>query len=362
MTNMTFRSLFRRSARLGAASMMLACIACAVAPGCGASADGGAFADTAEASSASAPLPSWTSGSAKSAIVDFVERVTREGAVDFVPAEERIAVFDNDGTLWSETPTYVQAAFVRDRVLALAPAHPEWNDEEPFKSILEGEPALVAKLGQQVLMKLLAATSAGMTTTEYERMVEDWIATARHPDLDRPYTELVYQPMLELLRYLRARGFETFIVSGGGVDFMRTWAERVYGIPPERVIGSRLKVKYEVRDGVPVLVRTPEIDLVDDGAGKPVGIHQAIGRRPIAAFGNSDGDREMLEWTTSASGLRFGLIVHHTDAVREWAYDRDSPVGKLSLALDEASKRGWFVVDMKRDWETIYPHGDRRSP
>jgi phosphoglycolate phosphatase-like HAD superfamily hydrolase len=308
-----------------------------------------------EVRSEAAPLPSWNDGETRRAILEFVERVTREGSVDFVPQDKRIAAFDNDGTLWTEKPIYVQAAFVDERVKELAPRHPEWKDTQPFKGVLEGDAKAVAATGDAGVMKLLSAASAGVSTELFERDVATWLSTAKHPRFDRPYTELVYQPMVELLDYLRAKGFKTFIVSGGGNDFIRVWAERAYGIPPEQVIGSRLRLRYEVHDGTPELMRLPELDLVDDGKGKPVGIQELIGRRPIAAFGNSDGDFEMLEWTTSGPGLRFGLVVHHTDAEREWAYDRDSLVGKLSRALDEAPEHGWTVVDMKRDWKVIYP-------
>jgi phosphoglycolate phosphatase-like HAD superfamily hydrolase len=300
-------------------------------------------------------LASWNDGAAKAAIVSFVTRVSREGGPDFVPASERIATFDNDGTLWSEQPAYVQLAFALDRVKALAPQHPGWTDKQPFKGVLAGDMKAVAESGERGMSELLAATHAGNTTDEFAAVVTEWMAKARHPKTGRPYTDMVYQPMLELLSYLRSNGFKTFIVSGGGVEFMRPWAERVYGIPPEQVIGSRVKVRYEARDGRPVLFRLPEIDLVDDGAGKPVGIHQTIGRRPTAAFGNSDGDFEMLEWTTSGRAPRFALIVHHTDAEREWAYDRSSHIGRLARGLDEAQGRGWVVVDMKQDWKTIYP-------
>jgi phosphoglycolate phosphatase-like HAD superfamily hydrolase len=301
------------------------------------------------------PLPSWNDGAAKKAIVDFVSRVTRKDGSDFVQPAERIATFDNDGTLWGEQPIYVQVAFALDRVKALAPQHPEWKNRQPFKGVLEGDVKAVAASGERGLLEIMAATHVGNTTEEFARVVSDWITTARHPKTNRPYTDMVYQPMLELLSHLRANDFKTFIVSGGGVEFMRPWVERVYGIPPEQVIGSRAKVKHEVRNGMPVLARLAEIDLVDDKAGKVVGIHQVIGRRPLAAFGNSDGDFEMLEWTTSAPGPRFGLIVHHNDEVREWAYDRTSHVGQLVRGLDEASKRGWIVVDMKQDWKVIHP-------
>jgi hypothetical protein len=300
-------------------------------------------------------LVSWNDGPARKAIVDFVTRVTRESGPDFVPVAARIATFDNDGTLWAEQPMYVQLAFVLDRVKALAPMHPEWAQTQPFKAVLEGDAKALAATGEHGIAELLAATHAGTTTEEFEAIVREWIGSARHPKTARPYTGMVYQPMLELLAYLRANGFKTFIVSGGGVEFMRPWVERVYGIPPEQVVGSRIRTKYEVRGGVPVLLRLPEVDHVDDGAGKPVGINQMIGRRPIAAFGNSDGDFEMLEWTTSAAGPRFGLIVHHTDAEREWAYDRSSHIGRLARGLDEAAKRGWVIADMKRDWKAVFP-------
>lgn len=296
------------------------------------------------------PLPSWNEGATKSAIIAFVEK-----AVEEVPAAERIAVFDNDGTLWSEQPAYFQALFVFDRVKALAPEHPEWEEKQPFKGVLEGDMKAVSESGMKGLMELLAATHAGMTTEEFEKTVKEWITTAKHPKSGKLYTDMVFQPMLELLAYLRANGFKTYIVSGGGIEFMRPWAEATYGIPPEQVVGSSGKLKFEMRDGKPVIVKLPEIDLIDDKEGKPVGIQRAIGRRPIAAFGNSDGDLQMLQWTAAGEGPRFCLIVHHTDAEREFAYDRDSHFGKLDKALDEAKERGWTVVDMKADWRIIYP-------
>jgi hypothetical protein len=309
----------------------------------------------AQTSAPSQPLPSWNDGAARKAILDFVGRTTSEGGADFVPPGERIAVFDNDGTLWAEQPMYVQLAFAMDRIKALAPQHPEWRTTQPFKGVLEGDLKTVMAGGEDHLMPVIAATHTGITTEEFESIVTEWIGAARHPVTNRRYTEMVYQPMLELLAYLRANGYKTFIVSGGGVEFMRPWVERVYGIAPEQVVGSRVKVKYEVRGGMPVLARLPEIDLYDDKANKPVGIHQVIGRRPTMAFGNSDGDFEMLEWTTSAKGPRLGVIIHHTDAEREWAYDRGSPIGRLVRGLDESGKRGWVVVDMKSDWKVIYP-------
>jgi len=301
------------------------------------------------------PLPSWNDGASKKAIVDFVGRTTKQGGADFVPQAERIAVFDNDGTLWAEHPMYFQLAFALDRIKALAPKHPDWKTTQPFKGVIEGDMKAVLASGEKGLMQILAASHVGNTTEEFEAVVKEWIATARHPVTKRRYDEMVYQPMLEVLTCLRANGYKTYIVSGGGVEFMRPWVERVYGIPPEQVVGSRAKVKYEVRNGTPVLVRLAEIDLNDDKAGKPVGIHQVIGRRPVMAFGNSDGDFEMLEWTTSAKGPRLGVIVHHTDAAREWAYDRESHIGRLARGLDEGPKRGWVIVDMKKDWKVIYP-------
>jgi len=301
------------------------------------------------------PLPSWTAGESRQAIMEFVQRVTTPDSADFVAPDERIAVFDNDGTLWTEKPAYFQLLFAIDRIRQLAPQHPEWKTTQPFKAVLDNDMDALADSGEKGLLQLVMASHAGMTTTEFERIVGDWLMTARHPRFKRPYTELVYQPMLELMNYLRANGFKTFIVSGGGIEFMRPWTQAVYGIPPEQVIGSSIKVKFEVRDGEPVLVRLPEIDFIDDKAGKPVGIHKFIGRRPIAAFGNSDGDLQMLQWTTAGEGARFGLIVHHTDAQREWAYDRDTHVGKLDKALGEAAAQGWTVVDMKNDWRVIYP-------
>ena len=300
-------------------------------------------------------LPSWNDGPAKAAIVDFVSRVTKEGGGDFVPVAERIAVFDNDGTLWSEQPLYFQFAFVVDRIKVLAPAHPAWKTEEPFRSVLANDMKAALGSGQVGLAKMIAATHAGMTTDEFNDIVKGWLATARHPKLNRPYTDLVYQPMLELLAYLRENGFKTYIVSGGGIEFMRVFSESVYGVPPEQVIGSSGKLKFAMRNGTPVLLRMPEIEFINDGPGKPVGIQKFIGRRPVMAFGNSDGDLQMLQWTTSAGGPRFALIVHHTDADREWAYDRKSSIGKLDRALDEAVAKGWTVVSMKDDWKTIYP-------
>jgi phosphoserine phosphatase len=296
------------------------------------------------------PLPSWNDGHTKQSILAFVKRVTTPGSPDFVPPAERIATFDNDGTLWAEKPIYFQAFFAIDRVKALAPQHPEWKTQEPFASLLKGDLKAALAGGEHALLKIVMATHAGMTTSEFEKIVKDWIATARHPQTKRLYTEMVYQPMLELLAYLRANGFKTFIVSGGGIEFMRPWTEAVYGIPPEQVVGSSIKTKYEMRAAGPVLVRLPKIDFIDDKAGKPVGINSHIGRRPIAAFGNSDGDQQMLEWATAGQGARFALLVHHTDAAREYAYDKGT-----EQALKEAKAKGWTVVDMKKDWKVIYP-------
>jgi phosphoglycolate phosphatase-like HAD superfamily hydrolase len=300
------------------------------------------------------PLPSWNDGAVKQSIVEFVQAVTTEGGVKFMPPAERIAVFDNDGTLWAEHPMYFQLLFALDRVKALAPQHPEWKEKQPFKAVLEGDMKTVVAGGEHALLELVMATHAGMTTTEFAAVVQDWLATAKHPRFHRPYTEVVYQPMLELLAYLRANGFKTYIVSGGGIEFMRPWTEKVYGIPPEQVIGSSGKTTFELRDGKPVLVKLPEIDFIDDKADKPVGIHKFIGRRPIAAFGNSDGDLQMLQWTAAGEGARFCLYIHHTDAEREWAYDRQSSIGRLDKGLDEAKARGWTVVSMKDDWKRVF--------
>jgi phosphoglycolate phosphatase-like HAD superfamily hydrolase len=305
------------------------------------------------------PLPSWNDTASKKAIVTFVERVTKQGSSEFVPEAERIATFDNDGTLWAEQPMYFQLLFALHRVKVLAPQHPEWQALEPFASLLKGDVKAALAGGEPALFQIVMATHTGMTSVEFDQIVRDWIATAKHPITGRLYTEMVYQPMLELIGYLRANGFKTFIVSGGGIDFMRPWTEKIYGIPPEQVVGSSGKVKFELRDSKPVLMRLPEVDFIDDGPGKPVGINAHIGRRPIAAFGNSDGDLQMLEWAKGGGGVRFALIVHHTDDVREWAYDRKSSVGKLDKALDVAKAEGWTVVDMKNDWKNIFPFGSK---
>jgi phosphoserine phosphatase len=301
------------------------------------------------------PLPSWNDGAAKRAIVTFVEKVSKPDSSDFVPEAERIAVFDNDGTLWVEQPLYVQLVFALDRVKALAGEHPEWKEKQPFKAALEGDLKTVFSGGEHALLELVMASHAGMTTEEFAQIVQQWATSAKHPRYGRLYTECVYQPMLEVLAYLRANGFQTHIVSGGGIEFMRPWTERVYGVPPENVLGSSIRTKFEVRDGKPVLVRLPEINFIDDKEGKPVGINQNIGRRPIAAFGNSDGDLQMLQWTAAGDGARFMMFVHHTDADREFSYDRDSAIGRFAAGLDEARAKGWTVVDMRKDWKRIFP-------
>jgi phosphoserine phosphatase len=301
------------------------------------------------------PLPSWNDGAAKQAITAFVTKTTADGSADFVPPAERIATFDNDGTLWGEQPMYFQAFFIFDRIKQLAPTHPEWKDKEPFASVLKGDLKSALAGGERALLEMAMATHAGTTTEEFEKIVSDWANTAKHPKSGKHFTEMVYQPMLEVLAYLRANGFKTFIVSGGGIEFMRPWTEKVYGIPPEQVIGSSIKTKFEIRDGKPVLARLPELNFIDDKEGKPVAIQQHIGRRPIIAFGNSDGDFQMLEWTTAGKGPRLALIVHHDDTQREYAYDRGSHIGKLEKGLDEAPQRGWTIISMKNDWKNIYP-------
>jgi phosphoglycolate phosphatase-like HAD superfamily hydrolase len=302
------------------------------------------------------PLPSWNESPAKKAIVDFVAKATKAGSPAFIPPAERIATFDNDGTLWAEQPMYFQLIFALDRVKVLAPQHPEWKDKEPFASLLKGDVSGALAGGERAILEIVMATHAGMTTAEFEKVVTDWIATAKHPKTGKLFTEMVYQPMLELLAYLRSNGFKTFIVSGGGIEFMRPWTERVYGIPPEQVVGSSIKTKYEFRDGKPALVRLPEINFIDDKTGKPVGINSHIGRRPVAAFGNSDGDRQMLEWTQAGGRARLMMLVHHDDAVREWAYGPESKIGTFSDSLmAEAKKNGWTVISMKNDWKRVFP-------
>lgn len=301
------------------------------------------------------PLPSWNDGAARQAIVSFVTAVTEEGGPDFVAPADRIATFDNDGTLWSEQPMYVQLAFALDRVRAMAPDHPEWTDTEPFKSVLDGDIEGLAASGKKGLLEIIAATHAGMSTDDFAKIVEGWIATAKNAETGRLDTQMIYKPMRELIDYLKANDFKVFIVSGGGVSFMRPWTGETYGIPPENVVGSSIKLKYDATSGSPKILRLPEIDFVDDGPGKPVGIQKFIGKRPIAAFGNSDGDYQMLQWTATGPGRRLGMIVHHDDAAREFAYDRQSHFGKLDKALDDASKYGWTVISMKADWMQIFP-------
>jgi phosphoglycolate phosphatase-like HAD superfamily hydrolase len=301
------------------------------------------------------PLPSWNPGPHKQAIFDFVQAVTVKTSPKFVPQEQRIATFDNDGTLWGEMPLYVQLVFAIDRVKALVPKHPEWKTQEPFASLLKGDMKAVMAGGERALLEIIMATHAGMSTAEFTQIVKDWIATAKHPKTGRLYTEMVYQPMRELLAYLRANGFKTFIVSGGGVEFMRPWTEKAYGVPPEEVIGSSIKTQFTIAADKPALMRLPELDFVDDKDGKPIAINRIIGRRPIAAFGNSDGDLQMLQWTAGGPGATFCLYVHHTDAVREYAYDKNSEIGRLDLGLTAAAKNGWTVVDMRNDWKVIYP-------
>jgi len=323
--------------------------------GCGAAPDA-----TPDAAAGADPLPSWNEGATKDAITTFVRAVTTKGGASYVPPEERIATFDNDGTLWAEQPLYFQLAFALDRVKALAPQHPEWKHTQPFQGVLEGDSKAIMAAGKRGLLELMGASHAGMSTTTFESIVADWLATAKHPRFKRPYTDLVYQPMLELLAYLRANGFRTWITSGGGVEFMRVWTEEKYGIPPEQVIGSTIEVEFKLLKGTtPVLMRLPKVAFVDDKQDKPVAIHRIIGRRPIASFGNSDGDLEMLQWTAGGDGLRFCLYVHHTDAEREWAYDKDSHIGRLDKGLSEARQRGWTVVDMKQDWNRVFPFEQR---
>jgi phosphoglycolate phosphatase-like HAD superfamily hydrolase len=301
------------------------------------------------------PLPSWNDTASKKAIVAFVEKVTTPGSPEYVDPAERIATFDNDGCLWSEQPMYFQAFYIFDRIKTLAPQHPEWKDKEPFSSVLKGDLKSALAGGEKALLEMAMATHAGLTDEEFRKVVGDWLATAKHPKTGMAYNAMVFQPMLELLAYLRAEGFKTFIVSGGGIDFLRVFAEKTYGIPPEQVVGSSIKAGYEVRNGKPVIVKLPEMNFIDDKEGKPVGIHQHIGRRPIFAAGNSDGDFQMLEWTTAGEGARFGMLVHHDDGDREFAYDRESHIGKLDRGLDEGPKRGWTIVSMKADWKSIYP-------
>jgi phosphoserine phosphatase len=301
------------------------------------------------------PLPSWNEGNTKQSIVSYIADVTNEESKNFIPVSNRIATFDNDGNLWSEQPAYFQLFFAMDRIKALAPAHPEWKSQQPYKAVLEGDMKELAKYGEHGLLKLVMASHAGMTTEEFETIVTDWLGNARHPRFDKPYTDLVYQPMLELLQYLRAHDFKTFIVSGGGIEFMRPWVEEVYGIPPDQVVGSSIKTEFDYNNGNPVIRRLAEIDFIDDKAGKPIGIHKFIGKKPVFASGNSDGDLQMMQWTASNKFKSFMLYLHHTDAEREWAYDRESHIGRLDKGLDEALEKGWTVIDMKKDWKIIYP-------
>jgi phosphoglycolate phosphatase-like HAD superfamily hydrolase len=310
------------------------------------------------------PLPSWNDGPTKQSILKFVEKVTTEGSPDFVRRYDRIATFDNDGTLWCEQPMYFQVMFAFDRIRATAGSHPEWKQTEPYKSVLDGDIKQLAKTGEKGLLDVIETTHSGMTVEDFHATVREWMQTARHPRFEQPFDKCIYLPMHELLVFLRANGFKTFIVSGGGIEFMRPWVDKAYGIPPEQVVGSSGVVKYELKNDQPVLMKQPKVEFVDDGPGKPIGINRFIGRHPVMAFGNSDGDYEMLRWTTAIESSspsepgrprpRFGLIVHHTDAVREYAYDRNSYVGRLDKALNEAPKRGWTVVDMKNDWKRIF--------
>jgi len=306
--------------------------------------------DVAVAGQAADPLPSWNDGDTKTAIISFVRKATTPGTPDFVAPAERLATFDNDGTLWAEKPMYFQLFFALDRVRQLAPQHPEWKTQEPYASLLKGDVKAAMAGGDKAILEIVMATHAGMTSDEFDSLVKQWIATARHPVTHRLFTEMVYQPMLELLAYLRANGFKTFIVSGGGIEFMRPWTESVYGVPPDQVVGSSIETEFQMTKQGPVLMRLPKINFIDDKAGKPVGINSHIGMRPVAAFGNSDGDLQMLQWATGWKGARFGLMVHHTDAVREYAYD----TGAMAV-LAAARKDGWTIVDMKKDWKVIYP-------
>lgn len=301
------------------------------------------------------PLPSWNEGPNKSAIIAFVEKTTQPQSPDFVAPAQRIAVFDNDGTLWSEQPTYVDYQFILDRIKYLAPAKPEWKTQQPFKAVLENDETALKASGAKGLIQLTLATQAGMSTEAFQNIVSQWLNTEQHPIYKRPYTELTYKPMHEVLDFLKENGYKNYIVSGAGVEFMRVWTEKVYGIPPEQVIGTSIKTKFEIRDGQPELIGMPEIQFINDAGEKAVSIHQVIGRRPIAAFGNSDGDLPMLQWVTSGKGASLGLLVHHTDAERESAYDRKSSVGRLDKALDQAQLKNWIVVDMKSDWAQIFP-------
>ena len=301
------------------------------------------------------PLPSWNEGEVKSSILEYVESVTETGSVDFIPAAERIATFDNDGTLWSEQPAYFQLFFALDRIKEMAPEHPEWKNEEPFKSVLENDLESFAKQGMEGLLKVVMVSHTGMESEEFKSLVSDWLATAQHPTKKVKYTDLVYQPMIELMNYLRENDFKVYIVSGGGIDFMRAFATEAYGVPAEQVIGSRIKTEFVLNDGKPGIYRLPELDFIDDKEGKPLNIQKIIGKKPVFAGGNSDGDLAMMQWTHSNSYKNFNLYVHHTDSIREWAYDRVSHIGRLDKGLEEAAQKGWTVVDMSRDWKVVYP-------
>ena len=301
------------------------------------------------------PLPSWNEGATKQAIIAYVNDVTAEGSENFIPVSERIATFDNDGNLWSEKPAYFQLFFAMDRIKVLAPEHPEWKTTQPYQAVLENDMKTLMSYGEHGLIQIVMATHAGNTVSEFEQIVKDWLATAKHPRFDRPYTDLVYQPMLELIDYLKTNNFKTFIVSGGGIEFMRPWVEGVYGIPKDQVIGSSIKTAYDYNDGNPVIRRLPELNFIDDKEGKPEGINQYIGRKPVFASGNSDGDLQMMRWADSNTLPSFQIYVHHTDSIREWAYDRKSSVGRLDKGLDEANEKGWTVIDMKNDWKVVYP-------
>lgn len=346
---MTFRG--NRSCAIGSVLAAFFVLSCASSQTPGATAPQA----SAEAQAFVDPLPSWNDNSIKARIIDFVRVVTDPEDPAFVDPEDRVATFDNDGTLWVEQPLYAELAFALHRVKDLAKVHPEWKDQQPFKAVLEDDRDALVSAGTRGLIEIVMASHTGMSTTLFDTIVEEWLRDARHPKLQKPYTELYYQPQLELLRYLEAKGFKTFIVSGGSVEFIRMFSEEVYGIPRERVIGTSIKTRYDVQAGKPTLMRLPEIDHVDDKAGKPVGIHQHIGRRPILAFGNSDGDLQMLEWTTTGSvGSRLGLLLHHDDAEREYAYDRNSSIGKLDQAIDSAEQSGWLIVSMKNDWNAVF--------
>ncbi len=308
-----------------------------------------------EAEKPTDPLPSWNEGATKAAIMTFVQDATNEQSPGFIPVADRIATFDNDGNLWAEQPMYFQLFFAIDRVKELAPEHPEWATEQPFQAVLENDMETLLQSGERGLLQLVMASHAGVTTDEFETIVAEWLATARHPKYDKPFNELIYQPMLELLQYLRANDFKTFIVSGGGVEFMRVWVEEAYGIPKDQVVGSSIKTEFDYNDGDPVIRRLPEIDFIDDKGGKPVGISKFIGRRPVLASGNSDGDLQMIQYATGGDGLRLGLYLHHTDAEREFAYDRESHIGRLDKGLDDAASNGWTVIDMAKDWKVVFP-------